>query len=880
MTKEVIDMRYMTGHEIKHVWLKFFEERGHKIEEGASLVPINDPTLLWINAGVAPLKGYFDGSKIPENPRIANAQKCIRTNDIENVGKTARHHTFFEMLGNFSIGDYFRDQVIPWAYELMTSENYYGFDPKRLYYTVYPTDHETKEKWLSLGIPKEHIIESEHNFWEIGPGPCGPCTEIFYDRGSAFGEGDITLIRDDIENDRYIEVWNIVFSQYNAKEHLSRDAYPELPSKNIDTGMGLERMACVIQNKDTNFETDLFFPIIKEISKIAQKPYKGEMSFKVIADHIRTVTFAISDGATLSNEGRGYVLRRLLRRAIKHGRSLGIERAFMKELVETVVSMMVESYPYLKKTEPFVKKVVEKEELKFLETLHQGEKMLDGMLKRSRQVLSGKDAFMLYDTYGFPVELTEEYAEQKGVTVDKEGFNEEMQAQKERARSARKAVSSMKDQNQAYMNFKESSTFVGYDTMVKSSEIIRVFDEGIVTKETPFYAESGGQVSDEGWIHFDGQSFEVIDVEKLPNGQTLHVVDTGPFNKGDRVNLEVDEAKRRNTMAHHSVTHLLYLALREILGDHVGQQGSMVGPDYLRFDFNHFELPTDSQLLSIEKSVNQRILQAIPVTIEYTTIEAAKAKGAIAEFGEKYESEVRMIQMGETLDLCGGTHVSNTLEIERFAIAGVESKGSGIYRVTALAKDRVHDIDAFLKGFNESIKTLIDKAQTTLQEARKEGFSLTFNRPETEKIEGSYKDVMNKRRYYTTLQKAVKALDKSYQEAKEKASLQDINNYLKKAKDGRIVLKTEGIDSKALKTLVDRLMDHLKTGVVFVANKSDDKLILVAKSTTDVHAGNLVKAAAQKASGNGGGRPDFAQAGAKDVSKIDEVISYVEEVLS
>ena len=873
-------MKYMTGHEIKKVWLKFFEERGHKIEEGASLVPINDPTLLWINAGVAPLKGYFDGSKIPENPRIANAQKCIRTNDIENVGKTARHHTFFEMLGNFSIGDYFRDEVIPWAYELMTSDDYYGFDPKKLYFTVYPTDHETKESWLSLGIPEDHIIESSHNFWEIGTGPCGPCTEIFYDRGSAFGEGDITLIRDDIENDRYIEVWNIVFSQFNAKEHLTREAYPELPSKNIDTGMGLERMACVIQNKDTNFETDLFFPIIKEISKIANKPYDGQMSFKVIADHVRTVTFAISDGATLSNEGRGYVLRRLLRRAIKHGRSIGIQRPFMKELVETVVSMMVETYPYLKKTEPFVKKVVEKEELKFLETLHQGEKMLEGMLKRSSDLLSGKDAFMLYDTYGFPVELTEEYAEQKGVKVDKEGFNDEMQAQKERARSARKAVSSMKDQNQAFMNFKEPSTFIGYDTMSAESEIIRVFDEGIVTKETPFYAESGGQVSDEGLIHFEGQAYDVIDVEKLPNGQTLHVVETAPFKKGDRVFLEVDESKRRNTMAHHSVTHLLYLALREHLGDHVGQQGSMVGPNYLRFDFNHFELPNDQELLKIEKSVNQRIQKAIPVNIEYTTIEEAKAKGAIAEFGEKYESEVRMIQMGETLDLCGGTHVSNTLEIERFAIAGVESKGSGIYRVTALAKDRVLDIDDFLKGFNENIKLLIDKAETMLNDARKEGFKLVFNRPEVEKVQGSYQDVINKRRYYNALQRAVKSLDKHYQEAKEKASLQDINDYLKDAKDGRIVLKTEGIDAKALKTLVDRLMDHLGEGVVFVVNVLGDKLILIAKSNTDVHAGMLVKEAAQKADGNGGGRPDFAQAGAKDVTKVDEVIKYVEEVLS
>ncbi len=873
-------MNYLTGHEIKKVWINFFKEKGHKVDEGASLVPINDPSLLWINAGIAPLKGYFDGSKKPENPRIVNAQKCIRTNDIENVGKTARHHTFFEMLGNFSIGDYFRDEVIPWAYELLTSEKYYGFDPKKLYFTVYPTDQETKEKWMSVGIPEERIIETNYNFWEIGTGPCGPCTEIFYDRGSAFGEGDTSLIRDDIENDRYIEIWNIVFSQFNAKDNLSREEYPELPSKNIDTGMGLERMACVIQNKDTNFETDLFFPVIKHISKIANKPYNGQMSFKVIADHIRTVTFAISDGATLSNEGRGYVLRRLLRRAVKHGRTLGIERPFLKELVETVVMMMEETYPYLRKTEPFVKKVVEKEELKFLETLHQGEKILENILKKEPKILSGKDAFMLYDTYGFPVELTEEYVEQKGIKVDKEGFNQEMNSQKERARSARKAITSMKDQNEAFLNFKEPSTFIGYDTMKTESEVIRVFDEGIVTKETPFYAESGGQVSDEGLIHFDGQSYEVIDVEKLPNGQTLHVLETSPFSKGDKVTLEVDETKRRLTMAHHSVTHLLFLALREILGDHVGQQGSMVGPEYLRFDFNHFELPTDKELLKIEKSVNQRIQQAIPVNIEYTTVEEAKKRGAIAEFGEKYESEVRMIHMGETLDLCGGTHVSNTLEIEKFAIASVESKGSGIYRVTALAKQRVDQIDSFLKGFNENIKMLVDKAENILKQARNEGYYLTFNRPEQSKVIGSYQDVIAKRQYYNHLQKAVKTLEKTYQDAKEQASLADINDYLKAAKNGRIVLKTEGVDAKALKTLVDRLMDHLKQGVVFVANILDDKLILIAKSNTDVHAGNLVKEAAQKADGNGGGRPDFAQAGAKNITKVDEVIRFVEEALS
>ncbi|TVP94791.1 MAG: alanine--tRNA ligase [Acholeplasmatales bacterium] len=874
-------MKMMSGHEIKQVWLDFFAERDHAVAEGASLVPINDPTLLWINAGVAALKGYFDGSKIPENPRIVNAQKCIRTNDIENVGKTARHHTFFEMLGNFSIGDYFRDDAIEWGYALLTDPRYFGFDPNKLYFTVYPTDQDTKKKWLSLGVPAERIIESESNFWEIGQGPCGPCTEIFYDRGSSFGPDDIALIAEDIENDRYIEIWNIVFSQFNAKPGLTREEYPELPNKNIDTGMGLERMACIIQQTETNFETDLFFPVIKHISRIAGTPYDGSMSFKVIADHMRTVTFAVSDGATLSNEGRGYVLRRLLRRAIKHGRTLGIDRPFLKELVDTVVTMMEDSYPYLSKTKTFVKQVIEKEEVKFLETLHQGEKMLESLLKGDSDTLSGQDAFMLYDTYGFPLELTEEYAEQHGKKVDRRGFNTEMQAQKDRARSARKVIRSMKDQNEAFIRFKTPSTFVGYDTLTTQSPIIAVFDVGIVVEETPFYAESGGQVSDHGLIVHNGNAFEVIDVEKLPNGQFLHVLENGHGLKvGQTVELRVDQDARTATRAHHSVTHLLYQTLRELLGDHVSQQGSLVGPDYMRFDFNHFELPSEETILAIEQSVNEKIMTKTPVHVELTTVDQAKTRGAIAEFGEKYESTVRMIDMGGTLDLCGGTHVDNTADIERFAIAHIESKGSGIYRITGLAKNKVHTIGTFMKGLDDNLEQLHNKANQIIEAADKQGITLDFDAPKQAPVRGSYRDMINRRRDVEALSQAVKKLERDFHDAKERATLKNLEDYLNQAINGTIVLKTAYEDANMVKGLADRLMEHLGDGVVFIANVSGGKLFFVAKSKTDVHAGNLVKEAAAKAGGSGGGRPDFAQAGARNVDEVDAVIDYVKQVLS
>ncbi len=871
----------MRGHEIKKTWLNYFKERGHRVEESASLVPINDPTLLFINAGVAPLKDYFDGTRVPKNPRMVNVQKCIRTNDIENVGRTARHHTFFEMLGNFSIGDYFRDKAIEWAYDILTSGDYFGLDPDRLYMTVYPTDEETRRKWMEVGVKEDHILYSEECFWEIGPGPCGPSSEVFYDRGDAYGEADLSLIENDVDNDRYVEIWNIVFSQFNAKEGLSREEYPELPSKNIDTGMGLERMAAVMQDAQTNFETDLFYPIIEAVESLSGVPYEGQMSFKVIADHIRSVVFAVSDGATFSNEKRGYVLRRLLRRAVKHGRHLGIEKAFLKDLVETVVSMMEETYPYLRNTQSFTEKLIEKEENKFLETLHYGEKILEDLMQGDTNIIDGKDAFKLYDTYGFPVELTEEYAEAEGFTVDKEGFHAYMAEQKERAREARREKASMHDQNKAFLAFKEESTFVGYETTRVESRVIKVFDEGIVTQKTPFYAESGGQVADSGVIVKEEKVYTVVDVQRLPNGQHLHVLEDHDIEEGDMVTLHVDEMAREATKAHHSATHLLYSTLREVFGDHITQQGSLVGPDYLRFDFNHLELPDDETILSIEDAVNEKIQAAIDVDVEHGSVEDAKARGAVAEFGEKYDDEVRMVNMGETLDLCGGTHVDNTKEIGRFAIAHVESKGSGIYRIVALAGDRVSQIRDYLHGFESQLSHLRNKAENILASAEAEGILLDFDTDATFDIEGSYRDVLNMRALVERFQKDVKNLEKTFEQKRKEKNLADVEQYLDLAdEEGNIVARTEGLDSESLKSLADRLMEHTQRGVVFLANVAGEKLICVAKSKSDVHAGNLIKEAAQIAGGGGGGRPDFAQAGAKQPEKVDDVIAFVKEKLS
>jgi len=876
-------MKYMTGNEIRQTWINFFKDKGHSVEEGASLIPNNDPTLLWMNSGVAALKKYFDGRVVPKNPRIVNIQKCIRTNDIDNVGNTARHHTFFEMMGNFSIGDYFRDQAIEFGFEIMTSDKYFGFPIEKLYFTYYPTDEETKKKWLELGVAEDHLISSTGNFWEIGSGPCGPCTEIFFDRGVEFGDFDIESIKKDIENDRYVELWNIVLSQYNAIEGLNREEYPELPSKNIDTGAGFERFASVLQNAKTNFETDLFLPIINRISEISQVKYEGQKAFKVIADHIRTVTMAVSDGAMLSNEGRGYVLRRLLRRAVKYGKQLKIEKPFLASLVDIVIEILVPFYPYLVSKSEIVKKIVETEEIKFLETLIAGEKKLNEIIASSKsKTISGQDAFLLYDTYGFPLELTSEYALEQGYEVNLLGFKQEMEKQKERARNARSETDSMMGQNEDYLNFQDYSEFVGYETLKTKAKIIKVFPEGLVLDKTPFYATSGGQLADQGRIYNDDLDLNVIDVEKLPNGQFIHKVNEELSSNLEQliVIAEVDNKRRKLTEYHHSATHLLFKALRDILGNHISQQGSQVSYDGLRFDFNHYESIDDEKILIIEKTVNSMINETYKTNTKIVSIEEAKKMGAIAEFGEKYADKVRAIDLKYTLDLCGGTHVEDVKDIERFAIKSVASIGSGIYRIEAVANRMVDELIDSLTGLNQDIDNLINKAEKILDQAKLDNIDIKFNfKPSHENL-GSYQDVINKRNMLHKAQIAVKDLEKEYNNLKEirtKDNVQDLSKY---TYNDKIIAKLDNVNGSVLKQIADEKMANEKIKFIFLASTVDDKIIFVAKSAiSNLNAGKIVKHAALICGGNGGGRPDFAQAGGRDIEKIDEAIASIKELV-
>ncbi|MFA5381310.1 MAG: alanine--tRNA ligase [Candidatus Izemoplasmatales bacterium] len=873
-------MKYLTGNQIRQMWLDFFQSKGHSVEQGASLVPNDDPTLLWMNAGVAALKKYFDGSIVPKNPRIVNAQKCIRTNDIENVGKTARHHTFFEMLGNFSIGDYFRKEAIMWGFELLTDPRWFGFDKNRLYMTVYFDDQESADQWIACGIDPSHVIPTKDaNFWEIGEGPCGPCTEIFFDRGEKYGSIGPEAIRDDIENERYIEIWNIVLSQFNAKPGLLRSDYPELPKKNIDTGCGLERIATVIQEVKTNYDTDLFIPIMDKISAISGVKYEGQMAFKVIADHIRTVTFAIADGALLSNEGRGYVLRRLLRRAVKYGRQLGINRPFMSELVEVVGKIMHGYYPNVVEQTPIIKKIISAEETKFLETLVAGEKKFQIIAQDSiNHVISGADAFLLYDTFGFPIELTIEYAEELGLSVDTNAFLIEMEKQKDRARNARKDVQSMKSQNEEYLLFTEPSEFVGYDTLTNQTKIIKVFSEGLVLEKTPFYATSGGQVADVGMIYNDRFSVEVTDVSKLPNGQFIHRyhVLNGKVVEGAQVFAQVFSQRRDLTTYNHSATHLLFKALRDLLGNHVSQQGSQVTSEMLRFDFNHFAPITDEQILKLETMVNEMIRDSYVTTTTILPVDEAVSLGAVAEFGEKYGDFVRTVDLKYTLDLCGGTHVRNLKDIGSFAIKSISSIGSGIYRIEALTNINVPKIVSSLTGINQEITNLLHKADIIVKEAKTEGVDVTFAFPIKESVIGSYQDVIDKHHEFTNLQKAVRDLEKEVTLRKEEKALEAMDQYYSLIKDNRFIERIDNLDSSTAKQLADNLYVRTNQGLIFIATVKDEKVTFTAKcGDATINCGKLVKEAAQMCGGNGGGRPDFAQAGGKDLSKVNDALAMV-----
>lgn len=868
-------MKKMTSSEIRQMWLDFFASKGHSVEPSASLVPVNDPTLLWTNAGVAPLKKYFDGSMVPENPRITNAQKCIRTNDIENVGKTARHHTFFEMLGNFSIGDYFKSEAIEFAMELLFDEKWFGFDKDKIYMTYYTNDTEAKKCWLSHGIKEDHLIPLDGNFWEIGEGPCGPDTEMFYDRGEKYDKRGKELLENDIENDRFIEIWNIVFSQYNSKEGVDRKDYKELPSKNIDTGCGLERLCCVMQEVDTNYDTDLFVPIIKKTEEISGVKYTGQMAFKVIADHVRTVTFAVADGATLSNEGRGYVLRRVLRRASKYAKQLGINKPFMAELVDVVISIMDPFYPYLNEKRDICRQIITAEEEKFLSTLASGEKKFEAIAEKANGKISGSDAFMLYDTYGFPLELTIEYAEENGLIVDVEGFKAYLQEQKERARNARKDENSMGGQNEEFLAFKDESRFSGYEATNHKSKVIAVFGNSVVLDETPFYAFSGGQLCDKGMI---GDS-NVLDVVKMPNGQHLHVLDNNPFKVGDIVFAVVDKENRDLTRKNHSSAHLLQAALQAVLGSHVHQQGSQVGREYCRFDFNNYQALTDEEILKVEDLVNEYIKAAHNVETLVLPIEEAKKLGAMALFGEKYGASVRVVDMEVSKEFCAGTHVANTKEIEGFAINSIESIGSGTFRITASTSVNAMDyVKATCANVQGTLDAVVNKAKEVIAQAKNEGIDLAFDYvPRNIEIYG-YRYILALRKEVAKAQAAYKDLEKEYNNKKSQNALSDLNKFDSLIENGKLFAKIEAMDTNLIKDMATALRNNKNLDVVLLASADTNKVTFVCAAKGDYDASAIVKEATKITGGGGGGKKDLAQAGGKDASKVDEAIKHLKEV--
>ncbi|UYY97402.1 alanine--tRNA ligase [Peribacillus frigoritolerans] len=872
-------MKYLTGAQIRQMYLDFFSEKGHNIEPSASLVPHEDPSLLWINSGVATLKKYFDGRVIPENPRITNAQKAIRTNDIENVGKTARHHTFFEMLGNFSIGEYFKEEAITWAWEFLTDEKWIGFDKDKLAVTIHPEDDEAFELWnKKIGVPAERIIRLEENFWDIGEGPSGPNTEIFYDRGPAYGDdpNDPELYPGG-ENERHLEVWNLVFSQFN---HNPDGSYTPLPKKNIDTGMGLERMASVVQDVATNYDTDLFMPIIRAVEEISDVKYgvdsEKDVAFKVIADHIRTVAFAVGDGALPSNEGRGYVLRRLLRRAVRYAKQININRPFMFELVTVVGEIMKDFYPEVLKNKEFIAKVIKNEEERFHETLNDGLSILSEVIKKEKEkgntTIPGSDAFRLYDTYGFPIELTEEYAEEEGMTVDQAGFEKEMDAQRERARSARQDVDSMQIQGGVLGDIKVESEFVGYDqvaveakvaAIIQNGELVTEAQEGeevqVILDKTPFYAESGGQIADIGTMASESVKVDVLDVQKAPNGQNLHrvTVTAGTLTSDSHIVAAVNQENRIHITKNHTATHLLHQALKDVLGTHVNQAGSLVQAERLRFDFSHFGQITAEEIEQIETIVNEKIWQSLQVNTDYKNIEEAKAMGAMALFGEKYGKIVRVVQIGDySLELCGGVHVPNTAVIGLFKIVSESGIGAGTRRIEAVTGAGAY------KLMTDQIGVLKDAAA---------------------KLKTNLKDVPSR---IETVLAEVKDLHRENESLTAKLSNIEASSLVSNVKDVNgvqvLVAKVQATDMNNLRAMADDLKQKLDSVIIVLGSAQGDKVNLIAGVTKDYidrgfHAGKLVKEVASRCGGGGGGRPDMAQAGGKDPEKLDAALNFVEE---
>ena len=853
-------------NQLRKMFLEFFESKGHLAMKSFSLVPHNDKSLLLINSGMAPLKPYFTGQEIPPRRRVTTCQKCIRTGDIENVGKTARHGTFFEMLGNFSFGDYFKNEAIEWSWEFLTEV--VGLDPDRLYPSIYEEDEEAFEIWnKKMGIPAERIFRfgKADNFWEHGSGPCGPCSEIYYDRGEKYGCGspDCTV---GCECDRYMEIWNNVFTQFDNDGH---GHYSELEQKNIDTGMGLERLASVVQDVDSIFDVDTLKALRDHICRLADTEYgkdaQADISIRVITDHTRSVTFMISDGIMPSNEGRGYVLRRLLRRACRHGRLLGIEGSFIPELEEK---------------KDFILKVIAKEEDQFNKTIDQGLGILAEMTAKMEAeqttTLSGADAFKLYDTYGFPIDLTKEILEEKGMQVDEEGFHASMEVQRKTARAARGETNYMGADVTVYESIDPSitSTFVGYENLAWKSpitvltsdtEIVEALSDGqrgtVFAEETPFYATSGGQEADTGIIRTAEGEFKVEDTVKLLGGKIGHVgvVIKGMIKTGDQAELCVDAEKRALSARNHSATHLLQKALRTVLGTHVEQAGSSVNEDRLRFDFSHFSAMTAEELQKVEEIVNEQIVAGLPVKVENMPIEEARKTGAQALFGEKYGDVVRVVNMGDySIEFCGGTHVKNTNEIMAFKILSESGVAAGVRRIEALtSKGLIRYYDNLEKKLNEAAKVL----------------------------KATPDNLAEKIAHLTAENKALHSEVESLKSKLAQDAMGDVMDQVQEIKGVKLLAaEVDGVDMNGLRDLGDQLKEKLGEGVVVLASGNDGKVSLMVTATDaamkqGAHAGNLVKAIAGLVGGGGGGRPNMAQAGGKNPAGIQEALKKAAEAL-
>lgn len=868
-------------NQLRKMFLEFFESKGHLKMNSFSLVPHNDNSLLLINSGMAPLKPYFTGQEIPPRRRVTTCQKCIRTGDIENIGKTARHGTFFEMLGNFSFGDYFKTEAIHWSWEFLTEV--VGLDKDRLYPSIYENDDEAFDIWnKEMGIPAERIFRfgKEDNFWEHGAGPCGPCSEIYYDRGEKYGCGKPGCTVG-CDCDRYMEIWNNVFTQF---DNDGNGNYEELKQKNIDTGMGLERLASVVQDVDSIFDVDTIFDLRNKVCEMAnveyQKEYKTDVSIRIITDHIRSATFMISDGIMPSNEGRGYVLRRLIRRAARHGRLLGIDGKFLATLSETVINGSKDGYPELDEKKDMIFKVLTEEENKFDKTIDQGLNILSDMQKEmeanNSKELSGENAFKLYDTYGFPLDLTKEILEEKGFTVDEESFAAAMQKQKETARNSRAKTNYMGADVTVYESIDPAITseFVGYDNLVYDSkitvlttdtELTEALADGdtgtIIVDKTPFYATMGGQEADKGIIVTDTAEFVVKDTIKLLGGKIGHVgqVTKGMFKVGDTVTLKVDEENRNATAKNHSATHLLQKALRIVLGTHVEQAGSLVNADHLRFDFTHFQALTSEELKQIEEIVNEKIAEQLPVETKIMSIEEAKKTGAMALFGEKYGDSVRVVNMGEfSKEFCGGTHVKNTGNIMLFKIISESGVAAGVRRIDALTGQAVLDYYANIENM------LYEAARTAKSEPAK------LNA----KIESLLEEI-----------KVLHIENESLKSKLANNSLGDVMSNVKEIKGFNVLAtKVDGVDMNGLRNLGDNLKEKLTNGVIVLASSQEDKVNLIVMATDDAvkngaHAGNIIKSIAPLVGGGGGGRPNMAQAGGKNPAGIDASLAKVEECL-